>query len=118
MTANLLNGETTSIELYENPAQQVLPGIVRDGASLLALGLSAGAETLAEPLREIYEMIRNDDFPAESVVGRIASTSVQRLRGVRTYLFPPLVRFKMVDAAEFVLVTNAPAPAPRDFSSP
>ena len=44
MTRDLLAGRTNSIELYENPAQQVLPKIVRQGVSLLAVGLSGAAE--------------------------------------------------------------------------
>ena len=43
MTEGLLSGQTNSIELYENPAQQILPKIVRQGVSLLALGLSGAA---------------------------------------------------------------------------
>lgn len=110
MTEGLLNGQTNSIELYENPAQQILPKIVRQGVSLLALGLSGAAETLREPLRDIRQMIQGDHFPAEEAVGAVSSDSVRRLSGLRTYLFPPLVRFETVPAAEFQpLPTNAPA---------
>jgi hypothetical protein len=113
MTANLLKGQTNAIELYENPAEQILPKVVRQGVSLLALGLSGAAETLGEPLRDIREMIRTNDFPAEAAVGGAASASVQKLRGLRTYLFPPLVQFETVPAAQFMpLRTNAPAALP------
>jgi hypothetical protein len=76
MTANLLKGQTNSIELYENPAEQILPKVVRQGISLLALGLSAAAETLGEPLRDLRELIRSNAFPASATVGGVASTSV------------------------------------------
>ena len=76
MTENLLKGQTNSIELYENPAQQILPKVVRQGVSLLALGLSATAETLGEPLGNIRDMIRSKGFPASAAVGGVASTSV------------------------------------------
>lgn len=109
MTAELLNGQTNSIELYENPAEQVLPKIVRQGVSLLALGLSSAAETLGEPLRDIRQMINSDDFPAEQAVSAISADSVRKLSGLRTYLFPPLVKFETVPAAEFQpFATNAP----------
>ncbi len=36
MTSDLLNGVTATIELYENPAEQILPKVVRQGVSLLA----------------------------------------------------------------------------------
>ena len=109
MTVNLLKAQTNSIELYENPAQQVLPKVVRQGVSLLALGLSAAAETLHEPLQDMREMIRSNDFPASAAVGAVASSSVEKLGHLRSYVFPPLIKFKTVPAAEFQpLSTNAP----------
>ena len=111
LTENLLNGTTNSIELYENPAEQVLPKVVRQGVSLLALGLSGAASTLGEQLKDIREMIQSHVLPSEAAVSSDASTSVQRLGHLRTYLFPPLIRFETVGAAEFQpLATNA-APA-------
>jgi hypothetical protein len=110
MTEGLLNGQTNSIELYENPAEQVLPKIVRQGVSLLVLGLSGAADILGEPLRDIRQMVQSDHFPAEDAVSAVSSGSVRKLRGYRTYLFPPLVRFETVAAAEFQpFPTNAPA---------
>ncbi len=113
MTENLLNGQTNSIELYENPAQQVLPRVVRQGVSLLALGLSAAADTLGGPLRDMRDIIRSNGFPAAAAVGGVASTSVEKLGHLRGYVFPPLVKFETVPAAEFQPIsTNAPV-APR-----
>jgi len=110
MTENLLEGRTNCIELYENPAEQTLPKIVRQGVSLLAAGLSGAAEILREPLKNVRELIRGKEFPADSAVLGVASQSVQNLRHVRTYLFPPLVQFQTVAAAEYQpVVTNAPA---------
>ena len=111
LTEKLLKGQTNSIELYENPAEQILPKVVREGVSLLALGLSSAAETLGEPLRNIREMIRSNDFPAELSVNEVASSSVGKLRGLRTYLFPPLVKFETVPAADFApVLTNTNIP--------
>jgi hypothetical protein len=113
MTEKLLKGQTNSIELYENPAQQILPKVVRQGVSLLALGLSATADLLGEPLRDMREMIRSNSFPAAAVVGGVASTSVEKLGHLRGYVFPPLVEFETVPAAEFQpLSTNAPTALP------
>jgi len=110
MTEDLLSGRTNVIELYENPAEQILPKVVRQGVSLLALGLSAAAETLGEPLRDIHDMIRSNSFPAAAAVGGVASTSVEKLGHLRSYAFPPLVRFETVPAADFQpFPTNAPA---------
>lgn len=111
MTDHLLKGETNTLELYENPAQQILPKIVRQGVSLLALGLSGAAEILGDPLRDLRGMIKSNGFPAEAAVTGVASTSLQKLKGIRTYVFPPLVKFETVAAADFVPMdlTNAPA---------
>jgi hypothetical protein len=109
MTVNLLKGQTNSIELYENAAEQVLPKVVRQGVSLLALGLSAAAETLGGPLRDMRDLIRSNGFPASAAVGGVATTSVEALGHLRSYVFPPLVKFETVPAAEFQpFPTNAP----------
>ncbi|MGA2867093.1 MAG: ABC transporter permease [Verrucomicrobiota bacterium] len=114
MTESLLNGQTNAIELYENPAEQVLPKVVREGVSLLAVGLSGAAELLRQPLNDLRELVRSNDFPADAAVIGVASESVQKLRRVRTYLFPPLVQFQTVAAADYqVAATNAPALHPR-----
>ena len=101
LTVNLLDGRTNSIDLYENPAEQVLPKVVRQGVTLLALGLSTAAEVLGGPLKNIREMARSEEFPAAAAVGEVASLSTRKLGHLRTYLFPPLIRFQTVSAAEF-----------------
>jgi len=113
LTVNLLKGQTNTIELYENPAEQVLPKVVRQGVSLLALGLSGAAEVLREPLKDIRDMVRSNDFPAATAVGEVASASAQKLGNLRTYLFPPLVKFETVPAAEFQpYATKSTPPSP------
>jgi hypothetical protein len=113
MTENLLNGITNSIELYENPAEQVMPKVARQGVLLLAAGLSGAAEILHEPLSEIRDWVRHEDFPPEAAVAGVASQSVKRLGRVRTYLFPPLIQFKTVAAADYsIAATNSPALTP------
>ena len=109
MTEKLLAGQTNCIELYENPAQQVLPKVVRQGVSLLAVGLSGAAEVLREPLNDIRGLIRSNDFPADVAVLGATSQSLQKLRGVRTYLFPPLVQFKTVAAGDYQIAPTDPA---------
>ncbi|HEV2211124.1 MAG TPA: hypothetical protein VG167_20355 [Verrucomicrobiae bacterium] len=110
LTVGLLDGRTNSLELYENPAQQILPRIVREGVSLLALGLSGAAEVLGEPLRQARRIMQKDEFPAEGAVSSVAADSVRTLGNLRSYLFPPLIKFETVAAADFKpLLTNQPA---------
>jgi hypothetical protein len=109
MTDYLLQGRTNVIEFYENPAQQILPRVVRMGTSLTASVLSGAAEVVGEPLTEVRELIRSDEFPAEALVTGAASSSWSKLRNVRGYLFPPLVKFETVAAADYRIgSTNQP----------
>ena len=113
MTTGLLDGRTNTIELYENPAQQILPKVARQGVFIIAQGLSAAAELLGEPLRDIRAMGRDNEFPTEAAVVANAAQSVRKLGGVKTYLFPPLIQFQTVEAADYVIAsTNAPSARP------
>jgi len=112
MTEGLLKGRTNVIELYENPAEQILPKIVRQATSLLAAGLSGAAEVLREPLTEMRQIFRQETFPTEEAVTGAASKSWEKLRNVRGYLFPPLVKFETVAAKDFQIApTNSPPTA-------
>jgi hypothetical protein len=108
MTEGLLDGLTNSIEFYENPAEQILPKVARQGVSLLAAGLSGAAEILREPLKDIRELVRKDEFPADIAVIGAATQSLQKLRNMKTYLFPPLIQFRTVAAADWSYETANP----------
>ncbi len=111
LTDNLLAGETNTIELYQNPAEQVLPRIVRQGLLLLTAGLSGAAELLGEPLRNAREMFRANEFPTDPAVAGVTLDSVQKMRNYRTYLFPPLIQFRNVNAVDYqVFPTNSTSP--------
>ena len=109
MTDGLLNGRSNDIEFYENPAEQILPKVARQGVLLLAAGLSGAAAILGEPLKEIRSLFKQDSFPAEASVIAAASQSVQKLSHVKSYLFPPLIQFQTVAAADWNYDTNNPS---------
>ena len=113
LTESLLKGRTNVIELYENPAEQVLPKIVRQGTSLLATGLSGAGEILGEPLTDLHELFTQGGFPAEAAVTATVSKSWEKLRGLRGYLFPPLLKFATVAATDYqITATNSPPSHP------
>jgi len=112
LTVSLLEGRTNSVELYENPAEQVLPKIIRQATSLLTLGLSGAAELLGQPLRDARKVMLSSDFPAAATIGQIASDSTKQLGGLRTYLFPPLIQFKTIPSAEFEI--SQPRETPKE----
>ncbi len=110
MTECLLAGRTNAIELYENPAEQILPKVVRQGVFLTAAGLSSAAELLGEPARDFRELAKGDGFPAESALIQTASQSIKQMGGVKTYLFPPLVQFQTISAADYIVPPPNPSP--------
>jgi hypothetical protein len=103
MTENFLSGRATAIELYENPAEQYLPKVVRQEVSLAADGLSGVAEVLQDTLRDIWKILRADGFPTNAAVVQALSECVQKLRRLETYLSPPLIEPETVPAAEYRL---------------
>ena len=113
LTENLLGGRTNTLDLYENPAEQILPKIVRQGTSLLAVGLSSAADLLNGPLQQARSLFQADRFPAEAAVAGAASDTVRDLGRVRGYVFPPLIQFDNV-AAEAL---SPPDPGPRPAAS-
>ena len=115
MTENLVSGRATTIELYENPAEQYLPKVVRQEVSLLADGLSGVAEVLQNTLRDIWDILHADGFPTDAAVVQASLQCVQKLRRFETYLFPPLIEPETVPAAEYRLQAtpasdNRPSP--------
>jgi hypothetical protein len=56
---------------------------------------------------------RTNDFPAEAAVAEAAAHSIRNLRQLKTYAFPPLIQFKTVSAADYVIQpTPSTAAAP------
>lgn len=101
MTEGLLSGRTNVMELYENPAEQVLPRVARQGVFVLAEGLSGAAGLLQEPLQEIRALTRAPAFPASMAVSATATNMVEKLSHVKGYLFPPLIQFQTIKAEDY-----------------
>lgn len=101
MTTDLLDGKTNVIELYENPAEQVLPKVVRQGVLLTAVGLSGAGKLIGEPLKEIRGLLDQKDFPDESVVADSALSTTRRLKWLKPYFFPPLITFTNIPATDW-----------------
>jgi len=106
MTLDLVEDRPNTIELYENPAQQYLPKIVRQGLSLLTVGLSGVAEVLQAPLGDIQEMVNDDFYPDASAVAQVALLITETLKPYDTYLFPLLVNMQTVEVADYQVQAN------------
>ncbi len=117
LTTDLLDNKPTCLALYKNPAQAILPRIVEEGLLVVCIGVSQGLNLLQPQVKAIRDMIDRDKMPGTLEVAAIASSSVERLRTVEPYLFPPLIQFKTIEASEYVPVPGANESAGEDPNS-
>jgi ABC-type Na+ efflux pump permease subunit len=102
LTVDLLDGNNTSLTLYKNPAETILPTIVEEGLNVLCIGVDQALKLLQPELKIIRTMIDRDRMPDAFEAAKVASSSVNRLRTVEPYLFPPLIQFETVKASDYV----------------
>jgi hypothetical protein len=115
LTTDLLDGITTSLTLYKNPAQTILPLVVDEGLKIVCIGVSEALHLMQPELKAIRDMMDQDHMPNPLDVGKVASSSMERLRTVEPYLFPPLIQFESIKASEYVPTVDpnqAPVKAP------
>lgn len=102
LTVDLLDNKPTSLTLYKNPAEAILPRIVEEGLLVVCIGVSEALGLLQPQIKGIRDMMERDEMPSSLEVAQIGSSSIERLKTVEPYLFPPLVQFKTIDAADYV----------------
>jgi len=102
LTVDLLEGTATSITLYKNPAEAILPKIVEEGLNIVCIGVSQALNLLQPEIKSIRKMFDQDRMPEPIEVASVASSSVQRLRTVEPYLLPPLIQFETINASDYV----------------
>lgn len=115
LTLDLLDGIPTALTLYKNPAEAILPRVVEEALQVICIGVSQALHLVHPEMQKVRELMEREEMPTAIEVAEIASDSVERLRTVEPYLFPPLVQFATVDADDF----RAPAgPAPDQDPAP
>jgi hypothetical protein len=117
LTVDLLEGRTTSLTLYKNPAQAILPRIVEEGLLVLCIGVSQALNLVAPELKAIRDMIERDEMPSSLEVAQVGSSSIERLETVEPYLFPPLIQFNTIEAADYTSSTDPNATVSEDQTS-
>lgn len=117
LTVDLLDGKPAAMALYKNPAEAILPRIVEEGLLVVCIGASEGLKLLQPQIKGIRDMIERDRMPGSLEVAQIGAGAIDRLRTVEPYLFPPLVQFKTVDAADYVPGDTPNATAGEDPNS-
>jgi len=117
LTTDLLDGKPAAMTLYKNPAEAILPRIVEEGLLVVCSGASEALKLLQPQIKGIRDMMGRDKMPGSLEVAQIGASSIDRLRTVEPYLFPPLVQFKTVDAADYVPSETPSATAGEDPNS-
>jgi len=101
LTQNILDHKATSLTLYKNPAEAILPTIVEEAISTLCIGLSQAVVLLEPEINIIRNMVDLDHLPNPLMVGMVAAQSTQRLKTVEPYFLPPLVQFTTLNALDY-----------------
>jgi hypothetical protein len=114
LTTDLLDGKTTALTLYKNPAQTILPTIVEEGLNVLCIGVDRALKLLQPEIKLIRAMADRDRMPDPLEVANVASTSVKRLQTVEPYLFPPLIQFETLKASDYMSRLPQAEDAPED----
>ncbi len=117
LTVDLLDGAPTKLTLYKNPAQAILPRVVEEGLLIVCIGVSETLNLLQPQIKGIRDMIERDEMPNSLEVAQIGSSSIERMKTVEPYLFPPLVQFKTVNASDYVPTASAKTTAVEDPNS-
>jgi ABC-2 type transport system permease protein len=95
-TDDYLEGRQVDLEVVKNPAQRFLPQVVEEGVSIGAVVLSQSSRVFRSELAQIQELRAQDEFPADSLIGALSVGINQKLRGLETYLLPPIVDLETV----------------------
>jgi len=89
-TDHVLDGSGTTLTVWKNPRESILPQVVEEGAYILADGLAAASVVLAEPVRELRDLSQGANGPDPQDVGRLSTEMAARIRTSGRFLFPPV----------------------------
>ncbi len=101
LTDDLLEGNKTQLTVYKNPAQSMFPQLAVYAARIIALGLSILAAEFGEPLREIRDMIDNEEEPPNWKIAALSVSIYSRFRAAEAYLDHPLITFETCTPSEY-----------------
>ena len=110
LTVDVLDGRATALTLYKSPAEAVLPQIVEEALRIACIGASQALRLLQPEVQKIRTLVDRDTMPEAVEVAAIAADSVNRLKTVEPYLFPPLIQFQTVAAADYRAQPQTPSP--------
>ena len=92
LTDAIFNDTPASITLVTNPAQRVMPEVVRTGLEMFVEAVFYLQQILGEPLRAFRKTPQDDKgFRGDSVVGAFSGNLNRRLRALQPILMPPVL---------------------------
>jgi ABC-type Na+ efflux pump permease subunit len=91
----ILYGTPAELTLVTNPAQQILPGIVREMAEILVEGGFYVHRLLGEELALLAGAAEGGDAPDDATVGAVASGINARMTSLDGILFPPVLQLEV-----------------------
>lgn len=97
----LLEDEPTELHLLTNPAQRILPGIVRSGLEILVELVFYAQRLFGEQLRGMAQgPPPGDSFFADALIAMESAKVNAKLRGLEGVLFPPVLELETELAAK------------------
>lgn len=102
LTRDLIDGATTTIRIYTNPAESVLPRVVEEGAKLIASVLSEGLKLVGPQMKEFRTLIDSDTELGNWEYALVTYRAFQKMDSVSPYLFPPLITYEAVKAEDYI----------------
>lgn len=98
----VLREEPAKLTLVTNPAQRILPLVVREMLEILVEAAFYAQRLAGEPLRKIAEGPSDNDFPSNAEIAAISTGINDALRRIRTVVFPPVITvdFPAADLAQ------------------
>jgi hypothetical protein len=98
-TENLVSGRPSTIEVYENLAEQYLPKIIHQQVSMLADALSEAADGLRDGWRNVWGVLHFLSLPTRVAVVQVAWQCTERL--FRHQVAAPSIELETISAAEY-----------------
>ena len=105
----LLDDTPTTLELVKNPAQQILPGIVEEGLSIVVDGAFYVQRLAGDQVRPMFDAEDLTQGPSDPLVSEVSvriNRIIERLQGV---LFPPVLELELGPPPQVVAARQAAA---------
>jgi ABC-2 type transport system permease protein len=94
----VLRGDTTSLELVKNPAEQFMPVVADNGVRLLGSAINACMDILSDEMKQLHDFGNTDSLPmAEKRLGSITAEISTRMYRIGEWLTPFPITIQTVE---------------------